>query len=298
MYKIKSLLRFDTNVKKVFVLGQSKSGTSAICYLIYNALDGKKEMVFEPTTFGLKRGEEFTFHKKICRTGRHVVSKCLTFPQFSKGDWDSIREIASLYNHRIWIDRDPRDRLISDCFYKWYSGHRQVLSTEKKKDWDKWYQMTLDRVREKEQCPQKYAFIDICNKWWQENGLVYIQNREHRTYDSLSDNRHRFKNWTIIKYENYVDGKVDVLSQAIDMPLECGVEVPNTLNRVVRTKSYGNWRDWFTDKDVAFFKPIYSEYLKMAGYNHLDWKLNYPKALDSTFGSKYIERIHNANSSG
>ena len=75
------------------------------------------------------------------------------------------------------------------------------------------------------------------------------------------------------------------------MKIDNDVEVPSKVERVVRTKSYGHWRDWFTEEDVEIYKPLFKDYIEMMGYDMNDWKLNKNPSLSPDLGSEYMQKI-------
>jgi hypothetical protein len=60
--------------------------------------------------------------------------------------------------------------------------------------------------------------------------------------------------------------------------------------RVIRSKSYGNWKDWFTPSDVDFFRPLVIEYMQMFGY-HDTWELNSNPYIDPSINSQYVMKL-------
>jgi hypothetical protein len=66
--------------------------------------------------------------------------------------------------------------------------------------------------------------------------------------------------------------------------------VAREFKRVVRTKGYGDWRNWFEQSDVAFFRPLMSDYMHQYGYRD-DWDLSDKGPILPEYGSKYVERI-------
>jgi len=60
--------------------------------------------------------------------------------------------------------------------------------------------------------------------------------------------------------------------------------------RVIRSKAYGNWKDWFTISDVEFYRPIYNEYMEMFGYQD-NWDLNANPLIDPRLSSQYVMKL-------
>ncbi|HEX9946712.1 MAG TPA: hypothetical protein VGA98_04150, partial [Allosphingosinicella sp.] len=96
----------------------------------------------------------------------------------------------------------------------------------------------------------------------------------------------------VFRYEQLVDSQFGSLEAALDMRLDGLAAVPATLERVVRTKRYGAWREWFTPNDVDALRPAVSPYLNRY-YPDSNWDLSPSPRLDPEHGSHYVERIIN-----
>jgi hypothetical protein len=262
-----------------------KTATSALYKYIANSLQDPVTY-FEPSYFGAARGKGPEFHRKAtAKARRPLVTKCLFHPLYREGQPDLIREAAKCYDKVIIIDRDPRDRLISENFYQWYSGHK-CWPREELVEY-------LALLRAKESAPASVPFFRLCKRLPWERGDDYLEKRERGTYSNLLRLRELTQDFFAIRYEDFVDGKWVDLESYLGFPIQAeGVPQSDVDRRVVRTKRYGNWRDWLTDEDVAFFEPLYAGFLD-AFYPGHDWLLSYPEALDPSVGSDYVERIAN-----
>lgn len=274
----------------VLILGLSKTGTTAIATAVHNAL--KKQAYkfwFEPTVFGLKRGKDEMWHEALCENG-NVVSKCLVFPEHSLGAWANAMKVARHYSHVIWIDRDPRDRLISNNFYRWYHGHARKLDALEKQNWEEKFISTLKRVEALEANPGVMPYLDSCDEWWEPYGRLVFLKEQLNLYYSLSIQEANMEGWFRLRYQDFIEGNLNTLNQFL------GIEVKNKVKvkqkRIVRTKGYDGWRDWFNDEDVRLLKPIYYHYLAAIGSDPEDWELNYPDVIDPSIGSAYMKKVH------
>ena len=70
-------------------------------------------------------------------------------------------------------------------------------------------------------------------------------------------------------------------------------EVPSGTGKekVVCKKDYGDRRHWFTEADVEFFKPAYTPYMEIVGYNCDDWNLSERPLIEPEFSSQYMQRL-------
>ena len=94
----------------------------------------------------------------------------------------------------------------------------------------------------------------------------------------------------MFRYEQLVDSQFADLEAALDLRLAGSATVPPALERVVRTKRYGAWRDWFTREDVDALREAMTPYLGRY-YPSADWDLKPSPRLDPDEGSRYVERI-------
>ena len=95
------------------------------------------------------------------------------------------------------------------------------------------------------------------------------------------------------RYEDMVDKKFDALNAYLSFETEFDAEVPSGTGKekVVRKKAYGDWRAWFTEDDVAFFKSAYAPYMEIVGYDGGDWNINEQPLIEPEFSSQYMQRL-------
>lgn len=273
--------------KRIFLLGLSKTGTSVLAYKIHDALSEPKAIHFEVSRFGQEIGESILDHLPLMTEDINMITKCLVHPRHVK-DFATIFECASLYTHHVWIARDPRDRLISELLYSFYSGHRPEDPAKGKK-FDENYQRVLHKVREKEKAPRAVSMASL-HAHLDPRSYAGIQ---YMTYLNLNDLLRRMEGkWHFVRYEDLVDGKLEALEDYLGLDLKAATEVASHRNRVKRSAKYGNWREWFTEEDVRTLKPIFNPYLKRFGYDTEDWELHPPEELPSVLGSEYLTRMH------
>ena len=70
-------------------------------------------------------------------------------------------------------------------------------------------------------------------------------------------------------------------------------EVPESTGKakVVRKKAMGDWRHWFTESDVEFFKSAYLPYMALVGINCEDWTLSSRPVIEPEYSSAYMQRL-------
>ena len=279
-------------MKNIFILGLSKTGTTAIAQAIYDgSSESQKSLNLEPSEFGNQKPNDRNnkWHQDACIKGG-VVTKCLIHPIKELSAWDDAFECADIYTHKIWIDRDPRDRLISHNLYRWYKGHSTGLDKFGKKRWEQKFLDTLAKVKSIEENPGSLPFIDLCDNWWLPGHQYQFLMQSFGLYHSIMKMRAKMKGWYFIRYEDFIDGNLEGLEDYLGFSIENKVEVKQ--KRIVRSKSYGSWRQWFSEEDILMMKPIYHYYLYANGYDADDWRLDNPDQLDPSLGSEYIKKIH------
>jgi hypothetical protein len=222
-----------------------------------------------------------------------MIAKCVLFPQFNLFSWTTIQEIAALYDICIYLCRDPRDQLISNYIYSFCGLHRGKIS---KKEWRHRAEPVLQKMILKETKPHMISmFSDIGTSKYQVDKHFFNtwMNVYEKIYhnDSMVTSLTTNTNWKIIKYEDIVDNSFDKIYKETGLLLRKERQVDQKHLRVVRTKKYGNWRKWFTAKDVIFLKKYMCNYLKLMGYNYNDWKLQSVPKLSSDEGSIYLGKI-------
>jgi len=268
---------------KVLLLGLNRSGTSAMAYRIYDAIDGRKIMAFEPNTHS--GAEDSSFHCSMVEKPKSVVTKCLLYPT-NHTQWEDIFSNADLYDHSFWVARDPRDVLISSFFYHWYSGHGAS---------DDRYQLALDRVRAKQHDPQGSSFVDLVAGTLTKD-VHELCLWQQSWYDHLTAQFDEIEaHLKIVHYEAITRQDTSVVDEVTGLNTAQAFKLPDDLKRVARSKSSENWRYWFTPQDVEFFKPVFAEYLNRAGYDADDWKLQPVSQIDSGEASEYMARLRTKN---
>jgi hypothetical protein len=85
----------------------------------------------------------------------------------------------------------------------------------------------------------------------------------------------------------------DELNNYLGFNVRSDAEVPQTTGKtkVIRKKSTGDWRHWFTDEDAKLLKPAYSPYMELIGYDCTDWTLNANPIIEPEYASEYMQRL-------
>lgn len=259
---------------KVLVLGVGKSGTTAFLHKLAASIPDCRAYA------GGRPGKHPTHHPNA--VFKHTLNE-------KKGRGGEVfrRHLETAhYDKKIWIARDPRDRAVSALLYRWYSG----LNKDRRQ-----YLECLALVREKEREPRSVPFHRL-----------YCLSGEGARPDTLEEmvasetafqrRLERFvrglgNDWFLFRYEDMVEQRFEALNAYLGQEVEGEAEVPHTEQRIVRRKSYGDWRHWFTEEDCPIFRPIYAPYMDLVGYDSTDWSLSSEPHLDPRFGSQYMQKL-------
>lgn len=254
--------------KRVLIVGLAKSGTSILAYRIANGLPGAK-LNFEPG--GATGLIDYNMHQELCMHEK-VVTKSL-FSYNSQVKWNVLSKI---YDKKIFIVRDPRDNIISNFFYIWNHGHNP--DPEK-------FENAYAQILAKEE-DSSIPFTKSLRTAMRPKRFI------KKTYGPVLEfKKQHSEGWHILKYEDLIDGNVDALNEYLGFDIKQDAEVNRSFKRVVRSKAYGSWRNYFSQQDVRNFKEFMRPYLRALGYKPGDWKLNDPQVLDPKQGSEYMKKL-------
>lgn len=271
---------------KVVIFGLAKTGTTALFYKIRNSLAPGAVCLFEPRSFdsrvlgagglrGLLKG----------RRQPDVLAKILPFRPHDAADAESF----AAFEKQILTARDPRDRVVSRLLYgvhsaKFYGRDADVGA--------------LFRLLErKESDPRSVSIRELLKTLAELDGAEFssdawaAEQGRHSVRAPL-DFHERHPEVFLLKYEEMVEGRLGPLEEYLGLRLTGEAAVPPELGRVTRTKGYGNWRDWFTEGDVEYLRPVLRPYLDRY-YPEADWTLNARPSVPAEFCSGYVERLVN-----
>jgi hypothetical protein len=248
--------------KRILILGLAKSGTTALHFKIKNSLEKGTIELFEPDMFIPK--EEY---KKQDIVAKVIVDhKATNFTSFFNN-----------FDKKILIVRDPRDLIISKLlFYK-----LQDIPFAKRK-----LKKFLTALQKKEDNPEDIPLSYVIKSSLEcsfEEWLKILENK----LDFLIALANLHKDVFVIKYEDLIDGKVKKLEKFLGFKLVQKTKISEKYQKVVRSKRYGNWKNWFTQEDILIFRPIFKKYMKK--FNYADkWKANKIKKINKKESSEYV----------
>lgn len=259
---------------KIIILGLGKSGTTALLHKVAAGLPngrafsggrpgkyiGNYENAVYKHTYNERKGKDFELYREHLRNER--------------------------YDRKVWVARDPRDACISKMLYRWhrgYGGHK------------KQYQAHLRLVRQKERDPASIPFYEIC-RYSGHNGWPATKEEVLQEEQSCYQQMHDFvsglgNDWFLFNYGDMIRKNFEALSHYLGFEVKADTEVPRSYGKVVRKKSSGDWRHWFTEADAEFFKPAYSPYMELVGCDCDDWAPSPNPVIEPEYSSKYMQSL-------
>ncbi len=261
---------------KVLILGLGKSGTTAMVYKVAGGLPnghafsggqpgkhiGNYENAVYKHTYEERKGKSFELYKE------HLKKES--------------------YDRKIWMARDPRDAAVSRMLYRWHKGY---LGKRKQ------YEAHLDLVLKKEKEPKSVSFCEICrytghNEFTRSANEV-VEEEKHR-YQQM----HQFvkglgNDWLLYTYEDMIAKNFEALNAYLGFEVQAEAGVPSSSGKakVIRKKASGDWRHWFTEEDIALFKPAFLPYMELIGYDCNDWSLSPNPVIEPEYSSVYMQNL-------
>jgi len=269
-----------------FVLfGLAKSGTTALFYKVRNSLPPGTIALFEPGAYGPR--DRALERLRVLRRGHFfpdVLAKVLPC-----GPRPVRVEDFDRFERQVLVVRDPRDRLVSDLLYR---GYNAALSADETAAAPL---EILRLIRLKEAEPGAVPLLDLLRAYDRLEGAAGAPTCWRERYHAQGVLRplhfhHERPRLPVFRYEQLVEGAFGALEAILGIPLGGSAQVPSVLGRVVRSKAYGAWRNWFTRVDVDALRPLLQPYLDRY-YPGADWDLAASPRLDPGDGSVYAGRV-------
>jgi hypothetical protein len=270
---------------RIVIYGLSKTGTTALFYKLKNSLPPETICLFEPELQSLARRIRSTVATSRPVAGRRdVLAKVLPF----RAKRRRIHGCAS-FDKQILIVRDPRDRLVSSLLYQVYNS--SFVGS------DEAVARLVRLLRSKEASPRAVPLLSIVETFEALAGKPFVLRAWTQAYaergirQPLDFHRSRAAVFAF-RYEDMVAGRFAELEQHLGRALPGSTSVDSSVQRVVRTKQSGGWRNWFTPEDIAVLRPVMQPYLDFY-YPEADWDQPGPPHIPPEHGSGYVTRIVN-----
>ena len=253
----------------IVIAGQAKSGTTGLYQTVKKAMlsSGIEFLcLFEPK--GPKPWESY-FSK--CKKDSSILTKIMLKKRFFESD------AINAFDKRIMITRDPRDRLLSAFLFKPLSRPKKLKSHVPR---------FVKLLKEKENDPASISFLELVEKADQIGfgSLNYKMVSEMLLYQNYAISTNNFFS---LKYEAFVSNEFDSLSKYLGMPVAGNEPQPDWLKHIERSRGYGEWRNWFTPRDVEILRPLLQTAMGKIGYND-DWELPETQVIEPSTSSEYV----------
>lgn len=247
-------------MNKILVLGVGKSGTTALYYLIKAHLTSKHVSIYEPkNSINSAKFRENPVLAKVLVTGS-------TRPE----------KIFHLFDKIVFIVRDPRDILISRLLYR-HAIHEPNRAR---------VHSLLLNLKEKSKNPSSLPFYQLVEE---EKIQDYVNEIEKRLRQ-LSILIKNYPDAFVLSYKHLIDKKFSDLGDYLNLSLLKQFRV-HPRHGVERSKQYNNWKHWFLEEDLNYFKQYFSEFMHQFGFN--DFELAPLQIISDELSYKFVIRTHN-----
>lgn len=258
---------------RIVIFGQYKSGTTALCYKIYNSLPAGARLLNEPVYYipePLKSYPAELAKVILGYVNGREVANYKSFMGFDK---------------KIYIVRDPRDWIVSGLMFL-------IQQSPSIYDNDDNLNSVLTMFDLKEENPESISFVSLLQRVLNlipgqslDKLADWIRNQQKWIYGFEGGMGEHYR----IRYENFVDGEIQGLEEYLGLRLTGEAEVGEENSHVPRTRGYGDWKNWFLSEDVEFFKPLFTEYMVRYGYAD-DWIMCEKPEISREHCTGYITR--------
>ena len=283
-----NLDRFDPTPKNhILIVGTAKSGTTAVYKSIKDSMGERLVSYFEPNASD--------FNAALRSRKKEILVKITLIDRpLYKNLYDDINH----FDKQVMIIRDPRDILISNLLYnvRWMRFAQDPIRLNK----------FMAAIKEKEANPQSHSVIDLYQLRDQlESEVMETWESPRSWHDEYNDYAiavrmiEKNKDIFVLSYEDYVDSKLDALSAYIGTDIKGNADVSKltekhsvkkSVRNIARSKTYGNWKNWFTQEDIETFRPLFQPLMDKVGYKD-DWTLNTKQIILPERASLYIKKI-------
>lgn len=247
---------------KILIVGQGKSGTTALYSALEQSLPPGYTHLFEPLRY-----------TSPSRDGRELAK--VQINELSRPDeFDG-------FDKKILLVRDPRDNLVSRLLYEVYNN--DFVKDEEK------VRLFVECLERKRLDPPSVSVLELLQVLGGLSGKdvlgqFILRHRLGLNFDHVG------RGYFVYKYEHFVAGRYSELEKYLGFKLRFSGDVGAAYRRVTRTKGSGDWRNWFTARDVEYFRPIYHEYLVKYEYD-LAWEPHPEPKILPEYSTEYVMRL-------
>jgi hypothetical protein len=250
----------------VLIFTVSKTGSTGLFYKILNSVGDGMVPIFEPKEFG-----RISWH---LAQPKPLLVKSLMTPSTGMVD-----ELLQTFSKRVFLVRDPRDRLVSWLLYTlgyesyWNRSEAEILRVS-------------SLLRQKQGRPQSISVLEMChqmNRGGQADRVFKMLGKLDK-YLELTRQYPGF----IFQYEDFIANRLNGLEQYLGFPLSGSTIVDAKYSNVLRSGGSGDWRHWFTEEDVKVLKTRMRNYMEGFGYRWPDWRLAATPQIEPIHAQEYL----------
>lgn len=270
---------------KVLVIGKAKTGTTALASLIRASL-GDCALVMEPKSVFDIVGAGITGpqgNAVIKIIFEHFNSRRRHLNAIAHGEFNFPVEKL------VFIKRDVRDEMISRLMY--FAKVLQNTQPDPEK-WEQW----ISHLQVKERDPGASSFRDLCDIF-KEIFAVDVWNNIVNVNLKISVHFEKFirtgirRDYLIVDYADLVGNELGPLAGYLGVEIK---DSPETVDLgqfayTRRSSTCDNWREFFTESDVALLRPIFKPLFGESSFT--DWELIRKDSLNPDFYSGYVRRM-------
>ena len=257
---------------KIVILGEAKSGTTGLYFKIKNSISPNARCVFEP--------KGYQYHSEAGDNNRPVLAKVL----FGNPKIFSYESFSS-FDHKIFIVRDPRDRIISEMLF-WVAESEMCQNNDRLNQY-------MKLLKQKEDSPQCISVFELVKQGRLLGGAkfdkVTWKNRIYERFGWIREFLRLNPEYFLLKYDDFISDNLTELEKYLGFQLLGEAKPVGFSEIVVRTKKSGDWKNWFLPEDVDYFRPAIDEFLSEYGFS-IDWSLNENPIIDASYCTKYIKK--------
>ncbi len=265
----------------ILVVGKPKTGTTVVSKNIQNSMPNASYYL-EPSD------EKFYLSYPAANGNKLNVVKVLYEP-YTKGLLQKVinNDFPFKFDKFIFIIRDPRDEFISSLMY-WIFNHIKTVKELDLSHIKEWKEL----VKQKEINPSSISAIqlnekaaEICNQNCLQSKILFFKDYYNFLQKQSTNN-------FILRYEDFIQYNIGSLERYLGFPLLGSRDVGH-LKRTHRSGDYNNWKTFFTDQDIEFFRQHLEK--EMANVGYTDFGLSPVNKLNEQHFSIYLNNlIHEA----
>ena len=280
----------EKSYSKIVIYGNSKTGTTACFLKIKNSLPKEPRKLFEQPLYipHPEDNNKPVLAKVIIPPDPNLY--ILKVPGAKKSD--NLKQKVEIgiesfkcFDKKILLLRDPRDRIVSGTLFL-PQERKEIYGNQKQ------LELVLRIIRQKEKNPRSVSLLKILSTILQKddasikNILKSIINRHH---NYIFDFEKKVENLVKWKYEDMIVGNDKHIEKYLGIEILPKPPEEKKFDYVARSKSSGDWKHWFTPKDVKFFTALIDKYLQHFRYE-TKWHLPSQPYIKPEHASEYISR--------